>query len=194
MARTSSRQRLQRIGIVGAESTGKSTLVQALALDLGPAASSVAEYARSRWDALGSSGFTYADMLPIAQQQVQLEEQTAAAAPPNCRWLLCDTTPLATLYYSLASFGKAPLGLWALSARAYDMVLLCAPDCEFVQDGQRTSDTFRQRQHAWFVQALAERDIAYGLLQGDVPGRVQQARDAMAALEMPRKKLDKPPP
>ena len=194
MTSSSSRQRLQRIGIVGAESTGKSTLVQALALDFGPAAASVAEYARSRWNAMGSSGFTYADMLPIAQQQVQIEEQTAAAAPPNCCWLLCDTTPLATLYYSLASFGKAPLALWALSARAYDMVLLCAPDMPFVQDGQRSSEAFRQRQHAWFVQALAERDVAYGLLQGDVPGRVQQAREAMAVLEMPEIKLDKPPP
>ena len=171
-----------RIAIVGAESSGKSTLATALAAHFGPAAASVAEYARSRWDAMGSSGFTYADMLPIAQKQVQLEEQALAAALPANRWLLCDTTPLAALYYSLKSFDKAPLALWALSARDYDAVLLCAPDMPFVQDGQRSSDAFRQRQHVWFVQALAERDIAPAVLQGDVPARLKQALSAMANL------------
>lgn len=176
-------RQLLRIGILGAECTGKSTLAQALALHWGGAAACVAEYARSRWDAMGSSGFSYADMLPIAQKQVQLEEQALAVALPATRWLLCDTTPLAALYYSLESFGKAPLALWALSARAYDAVLLCAPDMPFVQDGQRSSDAFRQRQHLWFVQALAERDISPAVLQGDVLARVQRAVLALANLD-----------
>ena len=131
---------------------------------------------------MGSSGFSYADMLPIAQMQVQLEEQSAVAAPAGCCFLLCDTTPLTTLFYCLDAFDKAPLALWALSARAFDAVLLCVPDFAFVQDGQRSSDAFRQRQHVWFVQALAERDIAPAVLQGDVPARLKQALSAMANL------------
>lgn len=173
----------QRIAILGAECSGKSTLTTALAAHLGRTAQGVAEYARSRWDAVGSSGFGYADMLAIAQTQVQLEEQIAAAAPPECRFLLCDTTPLTTLFYCLDAFGKAPLALWGFSTRAYGAVLLCVPDFAFVQDGQRTGDAFRQRQHAWLVSALAERDIAPVVLHGDVPTRVQRALMALAVVE-----------
>jgi nicotinamide riboside kinase len=100
-------------------------------------------------------------------------EQAAAWDAPQ--WLVCDTSPLTTLLYCLDMFGKAPQPLWALAARPYDVTLLCAPDFAFVQDGTRRDANFRQRQHDWYAQALAERGISFTLLHGSASERLTRA-------------------
>jgi len=160
---------VQRIALLGGESSGKSTLAQALAQRLRTAW--VPEYGRALWEQRGGN-LRYEDLLHIAQTQCAHEQTRAVSAR---RWLVCDTTPLTTLFYSLDLFGRADAELWTLAERHYDAVFLCAPDFEFVQDGTRRDAAFRRAQHNWYVQALKARGVRYTLLEGTVEMRVARA-------------------
>ena len=67
-------------------------------------------------------------------------------------------------------------GLERLANRSYDAVILCAPDFPFVQDGTRQDDTFRARQHEWYVRELAVRGIPFMLAEGTLACRVAAIR------------------
>lgn len=157
---------VRRIAILGGESSGKTTLAAALAERLNTRWAP--EYGRELWDAR-SGRLAYEDMPRIAQTQVSREEQLAREAN---RWLICDTTPLTTLFYCQATFGQSPQTLRQLAQRPYDLTLVCAPDFPFVQDGTRQDEPFRSRQHAWYQAQLAERNIQFHLVKGNLQQRL----------------------
>lgn len=158
-----------RIGILGGESSGKTTLAAALAARLN--AQWAPEYGRELWIEK-SGGLVFDDLRRIAEVQVAREERLAQQAR---RWLVCDTTPLTTLLYSQVMFGAADPALVALAERRYDIVFLCAPDFPFVQDGTRRDTEFRMKQHDLYRKALDEKQIAYTTLAGSLEQRVQHA-------------------
>ncbi|MBS1196558.1 MAG: ATPase [Proteobacteria bacterium] len=160
---------VQRICLLGGESTGKTTLAQALAARLDTVWA--AEYGRELWDTKNGQ-LQFDDMLHIGQTQVQREEQLAAKAR---RFLICDTSPLTTLLYSQAMFGKVAPELAALAERPYDQIFLCAPDFDFVQDGTRRDEAFRQHQHDWYLTELAKRGIVPIELSGTLEQRLAAA-------------------
>jgi len=160
---------VKRVGILGGESSGKTTLAVALSARLETAW--VPEYGRELW--IERSGeLAFEDLRHIADVQVAREERIAQQA---VRWLVCDTTPLTTLCYSQLMFGVADPALLALAGRRYDVLFLCAPDFRFVQDGTRRDTEFRMRQHDLYRKVLDEKQIAYTTLAGSVDQRVQQA-------------------
>lgn len=160
---------MERICLLGAESTGKSTLAEALAMALGTAW--VPEYGRERWLEKGGH-LEYADMLDIGRRQVALEEFAARTAS---RWLFCDTSPMTTAFYSEAMFGRVDDELLRLAARPYDRTWLCAPDFALVQDGTRRDQAFRRRQHDWYLARLECYGVPYEVLTGDHSRRMAQA-------------------
>ncbi len=164
---------VRRIALLGGESTGKSSLAQALAAELGTA--HVAEYGRELWEARAGR-LAFEDLLGIAEEQIAREEEAAGRA---CEWLVCDTSPLTTLFYSHAMFGRADPALEALAARRYDLVVLCRPDFPFVQDGTRQDETFRTRQHGWYVAELGRRRVPFVSVEGDL---IQRTAAVMARL------------
>ncbi len=117
----------------------------------------VAEYGRELWEERAGQ-LAFADLLRIAEEQVAREQEAAGRAR---EWLVCDTTPLTTLFYSHVMFGCADPALEALAGRPYDVVVLCQPDFPFVQDGTRQDETFRARQHRWYEAELARRRIPF---------------------------------
>ena len=164
---------VQRVCLLGGESSGKSTLAEALAREFDTAY--VAEYGRELWDAK-SGALVFEDMRHIAEVQIQREETAAMHAN---RFLFCDTSPLTTLFYSNHLFGKAEPILERLAERRYDFTILCAPDCSFVQDGTRQPETFRVRQHEWYLKELANRGIACRLVTSSLDVRISQTRDLL---------------
>lgn len=164
---------VERIVLLGGESTGKSSLAAALAQALGSV--HVAEYGRECWLARGGS-LHYDDLLHIGLTQVEHEN---AAAVRASRYLVCDTSPLTTLFYSGALFGRAEPELQRLAERPYGHILLCADDFPFVQDGTRQDDTFRRRQQAWYRDQLERRGWAYHELHGPLSERVAGALDLL---------------
>jgi HTH-type transcriptional repressor of NAD biosynthesis genes len=164
-----------RVCILGGESSGKTTLAQALATHLGTAW--VPEYGRTLWEERGGA-LVHGDMRAIAAQQLAQEAMRAQDAQ---RWLVCDTSPLVTRFYSDALFGQVDPALEAMSHQPYAATFVCAPEFAFVQDGTRVDAAFRRRQHDWYCAELQRRGIAFTLLHGAVEARVAQAASVLAA-------------
>ena len=163
-----------RICVLGGESSGKTTLTTALAAHF--ETRWVAEYGRELWESQDGV-LAYDDLLKIGREQLRREAQAAGQAR---RWLFCDTSPMTTYFYCVEMFGRAEPELARLAEHRYDMVLLCAPDFPFIQDGTRRDEDFRARQHAWYQVELARRGIAYVEVAGSVDKRIDQVAGLLA--------------
>jgi NadR type nicotinamide-nucleotide adenylyltransferase len=169
---------LKRIAILGAESTGKSTLAPALAAHYGTLW--VPEYLREFVETQNRVPFED-DQLGIARTQLAREE--AMAATPDARgFLFCDTTPLLTAVYSRIYWGRVPPELLALEARHdYAATLVAGMDLPWVPDGlQRESEEVRRQVHECLLAVLRERGIPFTLLEGDLPRRLRQVEARLA--------------
>ena len=165
-----------RIAILGAESTGKSTLAPALAARYGTLW--VPEYLREFVDAMGRVPFE-ADQPRIARTQRAREDAMAAqvATMPGAQgFLFCDTSPLMTAVYSRVYWGRVPPDLLALeAAHDYALTIVAGLDLPWVPDGlQRESEAVRERVHACLLEVLRERGIPFTLVEGKLAERMGQ--------------------
>jgi HTH-type transcriptional regulator, transcriptional repressor of NAD biosynthesis genes len=166
---------VKRVALLGGESTGKSTLAAALAREL--STTHVAEYGRELWDARAGQ-LAFDDLLAIACEQISREDAAMRSSATH-HFVICDTTPLTTLFYSHELFGRAAPELVDLSLRTYDHLVLCADDFPFVQDGTRRDETFRQKGQAWYLQNLAKHP--YLKACGTLPSRIASIRASLVA-------------
>jgi len=160
---------VERVCLLGGESSGKTTLATALADRLGTVM--VPEVGRARWEEQGGC-LGYPDMRTIAADQVALEERLAGQAR---RWLICDGSALTSACYSQADYGRIDPVLGALAGRPYAHTFVCAPDFPFVQDGTRRDAAFRERQHRWYLARLGAAGTVYTVLRGPLEARIEQA-------------------
>ena len=162
-----------RVGILGGESTGKSTLAAALAAHYETIW--VPEYLREFVETAQRTPHAH-EQFNIASEQVERER---AALVDAAGFLFCDTTPRMTAAYSRYYFGDVDAALHALAqTHTYDFTIVTAPTNPWVGDGlQRDSDAARQAVHAIVVQSLQEAGIPFLLVDGDLQQRVQQAVD-----------------
>ncbi len=174
------RDLIRRVVLLGGESTGKSTLAAALAERLGTCW--VPEYGRELWELRGGN-LDFVDLLAIAREQIARED---AARDGARRWLVCDTSPLVTMFYCEAMFVRVDPELRKLAGRPYDATLLCAGDFPFVQDGTRQDEAFRDRQDSWYRDRLARAGTAYRVMRGALPARVETAACHLADLDRER--------
>ena len=164
---------VERVCVLGGESSGKTTLCETLARRLGTVW--VSEYGRDLW-LTRDGALRFDDMLAIAKRQVELEDTAALVAN---RFVVCDTSPLTTLFYSHHLFGRADPDLERYAERHYHYVVLCDLDFAFVQDGTREPESFRLRQHAWYRRELAERGIPFLVATGTVDERMKAVLEAL---------------
>ena len=159
-----------RVAILGAESSGKSTLAAALAVHYGTVW--VPEYLREFVETEARVP-DESDQFGIALTQMAREDASAQVAT---RLLFCDTTPMMTALYSRWYWGRVDARLALLERRHdYALTLVTAPDCPWEADGlQRASEQVRQTIYEQVLQMLDERDIAYLLVTGELAQRVQQ--------------------
>jgi HTH-type transcriptional regulator, transcriptional repressor of NAD biosynthesis genes len=166
---------IRRVVMLGAESSGKTTLTRALAR--ARETEHVEEYGRELWVERGAQ-LDPADLLSIAREQVQREER----ALPDCRDVLfCDTSPLTTALYSQILFGEVPAELERLAAREYHLTVYCAPDFPLVQDGTRRGVELQSQQDRLTRAELERRGIAYLTARGPVEERTRQVLAALPA-------------
>lgn len=160
----------QRIAMIGAESTGKTLLSQWLAQQRG--CPWVAEFGRQHWHDRNGA-LTPDDLLTIAHTQVEHENQAIQdALEAGQPAIICDTTPLTTLIYHQLMFDQPPPAqLIALAERPYHRLWLCEADFPMVQDGTRSSESFRKQQQTLHHVELAMRNLRYQPLIGAVEQR-----------------------
>lgn len=181
---------VKRVVLVGAESTGKTTLAQQLADHFGT--NWVPEYGREHWEAKVSNlaisetspSWRCDEFIHIAQEQ-QLREDLAARLAN--RVLVCDTNAFATgTWYERYFQARHPV-VDAIGQRSKaDLYLLTAPDVPFVQDGFRDGQHIRDWMHGRFAEQLADlsgRDAPVQIAQIQGPFEQRLAK-AITAVEM----------
>ena len=164
-----------RVAILGAESSGKSTLAEALAAHYSTLW--VPEYLREFVDTRGRVPFEH-DQFGIARTQLERER---AALGGVTRFLFCDTTPLMTALYSRVYWGRVDEALARLeTVHDYDRTFVTAPDSPWEPDGlQRESEAVRQMVHRMLLETLDARGIPYVLLEGSLPQRLRQVEELL---------------
>jgi NadR type nicotinamide-nucleotide adenylyltransferase len=160
-----------RVAILGAESSGKSTLAAALASHYGTLW--VPEYLREFVETQGRVP-DEGDQYGIARTQQEREDAAAANAT---RFLFCDTTPSMTAVYSRWYWGRVDAQLALLERRHdYAFTIVTAPDSPWEADGlQRDSQAVRLGIHEQVLRMLDQRAIPYLLVTGSLPQRMLQA-------------------
>ncbi len=158
---------VRRIGLIGGECSGKSTLAQDLGRTLD--ACVVPERLRAFVDEAGRN--------PVESEQraimlgQQSDEDAAAMSCPS-GIVIADSAPLMIAVYSVAYFDDDTLiGPAVDLARGYDLVLWCDIDLPWEADGiQRDGPEVREREHG-IIASIVRHDLGdAGILVERVSG------------------------
>lgn len=172
----------RKVLIVGGESTGKSTLVQNLALAYNT--NFVSEVGRDTCDYAGGEEFMIADDLyeNLLKQRINADE----AAKHSNRILFVDTDALTTKFYAdflLNNNGKDSklcneLALAINNINKWDLVLFLEPTVDFIQDGTRNEKiaSDREKYSNQIKRLLKENKIEFTCLDGDYLDRFVKAK------------------
>jgi NadR type nicotinamide-nucleotide adenylyltransferase len=171
----------KRVCVLGAESTGTTTLAKDLAQSLQTVW--VEEYGReysAQKIRLNDLEWRSDEFVHIAQEQVRRED--AAAREAN-RVLVCDTNAFATALWHRRYMGTHSKGVEEIAGRGRcDLYLLTGDEIPFVQDGLRDGEHIRHEMHTWFEQALGGQSVPWVLLRGTRDQRLFQALEAIGRL------------
>jgi len=174
---------VKRVCVIGAESTGKSTLATDLAENLDAVVvpefgrfytEAMPDPSRYRWDS--------DDFSAIARTQASFEDDAARWSGPV---LVCDTNPFVTSVFREAYLGVAnpALSEWT-RRRRYDLFLLCDLRTPFEQDGTglRHNGVIRERMQKDYTAYAAAQAGTLVTLQGDRQTRLRAATSAVLDL------------
>ncbi|HEX8117062.1 MAG TPA: AAA family ATPase [Pyrinomonadaceae bacterium] len=165
-----------RVCVVGAESTGKTTLAEDLARHFETVW--VPEYGREyseRKLALeGGYDFRPEEFAHIAARQCELEEEAARRAN---RVLICDTDAFTTGVWHRRYMGARSPEVEAIAARQRrpDLYILTDIATPFEQDGTRDGEHVREWMHQIFVEELRAQGRPYKSVGGARGERLGQA-------------------
>ncbi len=165
----------RRICIIGAESTGTTTLARGLAEHY--ATTWIPEYGRVYAEGKLKAGqeaqWRSEEFMFIARQQAELED---ALAESSNGLVICDTDPFATSVWHERYMGKplAALDSFALE-RNYDLYIVTADEIPFEQDGTRDGEHIRHDMHTRFLEKFSEHKKPFVVISGTREARLEQA-------------------
>ena len=152
-----------RVGIIGPESTGKSTLARYLARRYN--GTYVPEYARAYVEHKGSTEVTWEELCEIAKHQIE-ELETLAISPSPFAFF--DTELIVTKVWFDYAFGRIPE--WVnenIHRYPMDVYLLTYPDLPWIPDPARSngSDAIRMELFERYEQEIQALDIPYYIIK-----------------------------
>ena len=165
-----------RVCVVGAESTGKTTLSRDLArhFDTVWVPEYGREYSERKLAAEGGYDFRPEEFAHIAARQCGLEDEAARRAN---RILVCDTDAFATGVWHRRYVGARSPEVEEIAARHRrpDLYILTDIDTPFAQDGTRDGEHVRGWMHGVFVEELRAQGRPYRPVSGTRDERLRQA-------------------
>ncbi len=172
-----------RVCVVGAESTGSTTLARSLAAAY--ATVWVPEYGRDytleKYTIGTGDRWLPSDFLRIALEQNALEDRMAREAPVGI--LFCDTDALATALWEEVYLGATSDAVWrAVEAHGSPYSLYLLTDhvgVAWEDDGLRLGDDTRARMTARFEAVLGERRLPFVKVTGSRSERLARAVESI---------------
>jgi len=163
-----------RVVILGAESTGTTTLAADLAKKLNTCW--VPEYGRTYYESKMFTKDSYkwneSEFLHIAKMQNLIEDKLAEKCNKT---LICDTDSFATSIWYTRYVGGRSKRLEALSrTQKHTLYVLTDTDIPFVQDGTRDGEHIRQWMHSYFIKRLEETRRNYIVVSGSKEKRLKE--------------------
>ena len=164
------RDLITNVVFLGAPSTGKTTIVERLALDY--QTMWMPEYGREHWTAHQvNRRLSLAHLEEIAETHLQREERLLSQAN---RFLFTDTNALTTLVFARYYHNAATSRLEDLAGRAstrYDLVFVCDVDIPYDDTWDRSGATNRLIFQKQIVADLLVRKIPFFTLRGELETR-----------------------
>jgi NadR type nicotinamide-nucleotide adenylyltransferase len=176
--------KLQKIVVLGPESTGKSTLCAALAAHY--QTSWVKEYARQYLSENGTD-YAYENLLTIAKGQIENEEKAIASLHSSnlnkggenkTNKLIVDTDMYVMKVWCEYVFNNChPYILEAINARNYDLYLLCDIDLTWAADEMREYPNEKPRIELFTIykELLINQNTPWGIVRGTGTARTNHA-------------------
>jgi len=159
-----------RIAITGPESSGKTSLVKALANFY--ACPYTEEYARQFLESKGGD-YVQNDLLTILEGQLKLEVNESTK---KGNYLFCDTDPLVIWIWSKVKFGSVhPIITKAWKNHLYDLSILVYPDLPWEYDPLRENKNDRDVLFAMYEESLKTEKRPYIVVKGKPEDRFSKA-------------------
>ena len=167
---------VKRVCLLGAESTGKSTLAQALAVrydtlwnpEYGRPYTQIGRPAAASWT---SWEFTH-----IARIHCWYEDFLATLAR---HVLFSDTDAFTTAVFHEVYLGTPATGFEELVERPYDLFVVCGLDIPWRHDGIREFEEQRRSMHERYVERARTSGSPWLLVEGPHDRRVEEAAAAV---------------
>ena len=170
---------VKRVCLLGAESTGKSTLAEALAERYATLWNP--EYGRP-YTQLGrprDAPWTSWEFTHIARVQCWYEDFLAESAN---RVLFSDTDAFTTSVFHEVYLGQPATGFEELVSRHYDLLVVCGLDVPWRHDGIREFETKRRWMHERYVDHARASGSPWLLADGPLEGRIRAVSGAVDAV------------
>ena len=163
---------MKKIVITGPESTGKTTLAEALAQRLN--AHLIPEYARNYVEKLDRP-YNYSDVEKIAQYQ--LVEESKLSDLGSGEIVLMDTWLIVTKVWFEVVYGAAPEWIEKqIAADDIDLFLVCAPDIPWIADPIRENGgEMRMKLFDRYIKEIENHGFAYEIVSGTDEQRLKNA-------------------
>ncbi len=170
---------VKRVCLLGAESTGKTTLAQALAERFETVWNP--EYGRPYTEIGRPAGapWTSWEFTHIARIHCWYEDFLAGLAR---RVLFSDTDAFTTAVFHEVYLGTTATGFDELVSRRYDLFLVCGLDAPWRHDGVREFEAQRQSMHERYLQRARVSGSPWLLVEGPLDVRLDAATDAVERL------------
>ena len=153
-----------KVGIIGPESTGKSTLARYLARRY--KGTYVPEYARTYVEQKGTTEVSYEELCEIARYQIK--ELAAISSQPSENVYFFDTELIVTKVWFDYAFGRVPEWLnEAIERYPMNSYLLTYPDLPWVPDPARSngSDAIRKELYERYKAEIEALNIPYYIIK-----------------------------
>jgi HTH-type transcriptional repressor of NAD biosynthesis genes len=173
---------ITKVVLLGAPSTGKSTLAEKLAVCFDT--QWMPEYGREYWEKHQvNKRLTLEDLLKIAE--VHIEREDALVLKSN-QYLFSDTNAITTYLFSLDYHGNALPELEKLAKIAesrHDLIFVCDTDIPYDDTWDRSGDVKRKEFQQKIIEDLENRNLKYYMLKGSIEERIEQVAKVLSLRE-----------